>query len=755
MRELGSHLEVLKSSNDQLTLQLNEKESLIEILKSRRKSHADEDEMILRNFQEDQAPKDEFLLKMTDLCCPQGIADDHLRLDQDLIHELAESLPKIVPNILLNKREELLPLLLIAIENHKEVQTRDQLLNLLFNLNKRPDENQRKVILRGFKKIAKVFGHQKVENELLPQLWEQIDHKYAERRLLVAETCAVLLPYIPNELISSLVFSMLQQLALEDKDLLVRQSAISSFGLLILYLKNDSNKVQQVEDNFKMLLKDPSKEVIETVHQTLLHCLAHWYIEHDFDFCKLNSDIIHELIERLDNEDDQLDAESLSCKISTLYLLLPYVFDLLSKNLKEDLKSILSKEWYESWPALEWFKSSWITNMILALSKVPSSHSDQTMDVFIQIFNLVVDSTCPNFVEDHVLPKFNQYLPPPPLEETGQEFSKEELKSYQSCLLPVFVQGILIKQEAPNILADKLQELALSYCTRPELDPWPISKAIELVISHQEDAGHMDAIAELGWSLVVHPSTQVKVMASLTLQRLAMKEIEGDDLVGHKILPGLVTLSSDPDPSVRASALKGLAHVIVTSKKSSMETKEKSAFQLVSFINADHEQSVQVHLSAIQAIGFILSKDACSQKLREDLFLPKILSFVLTLEDDPQEVFKAIIEHIYTPLCLNSPYLEDDENESPPRLSLNSIKILVAPALIKISTCKEMEISANNLIGKLEASHGITLKSTSSSNANAQNATNMMMPTSTSMDEMKQKVGKLFQKPGGQPFWKK
>ena len=137
-----------------------------------------------------------------------------------------------MPNILLNKREELLPLLLLAIQHHPNAETRDKLLNILFNLTKKPDVDQRKVILKGIKKIAKYLGHDKVEAELLPQLWEQIDHKYSERRLLVGETCAVLLPYIPNSLISSLLFSILQQLALEDKDIQVRQSAISRLVFL-------------------------------------------------------------------------------------------------------------------------------------------------------------------------------------------------------------------------------------------------------------------------------------------------------------------------------------------------------------------------------------------------------------------------------------------------------------------------------------------------------------------------------------------
>ena len=90
-----------------------------------------------------------------------------------------------MPNILLNKREELLPLLLLAIQHHPEAQTRDQLLNILFNLMKKPDADQRKVILKGFKKIAKYLGHDKVEAELLPQLWEQIDHKVTRVQTVV------------------------------------------------------------------------------------------------------------------------------------------------------------------------------------------------------------------------------------------------------------------------------------------------------------------------------------------------------------------------------------------------------------------------------------------------------------------------------------------------------------------------------------------------------------------------------------------
>ena len=55
----------------------------------------------------------------------------------------------------------------------------------------------RQMIMNGCVEYAKLSGSTRVESELLPQMWEQITHKYYERRLLVAESCGVLAPYIP------------------------------------------------------------------------------------------------------------------------------------------------------------------------------------------------------------------------------------------------------------------------------------------------------------------------------------------------------------------------------------------------------------------------------------------------------------------------------------------------------------------------------------------------------------------------------
>ena len=145
---------------------------------------------------------------------------------QEIIQLLSIQLPQIIPHVLLARRGTVLPLLLIAIEHHPSIEVRDNLLTILFNLTKKPDEEMRSVIVKGFVEIVARQNARNnatiVEAEILPQLWQQIEHKHLERRILVAETCAWLLPYIPSDIRDSLVFSMLLQLVQQDRENQVR-----------------------------------------------------------------------------------------------------------------------------------------------------------------------------------------------------------------------------------------------------------------------------------------------------------------------------------------------------------------------------------------------------------------------------------------------------------------------------------------------------------------------------------------------------
>lgn len=78
--------------------------------------------------------------------------DDFLNQEctsDNYVHLVSMSLLKIIPNIILNKREEVIPLIISTIHLNPKASERDKLLQQLFNLKKKPSESERTLILAG------------------------------------------------------------------------------------------------------------------------------------------------------------------------------------------------------------------------------------------------------------------------------------------------------------------------------------------------------------------------------------------------------------------------------------------------------------------------------------------------------------------------------------------------------------------------------------------------------------------------------
>ena len=117
---------------------------------------------------------------------------------------------------------------------------------------------------------------------------------------------------------------------------------IFSFSLLVLYLKSDSNKTEQVLELLENLLNENNDLITETVHETLLHSIAQWHIDNDLDFMALNDSRIEDLIKHCQEpfEDNNSILDFLQHKIKTVYILMPFIMQMLQKN-PETLVSIL------------------------------------------------------------------------------------------------------------------------------------------------------------------------------------------------------------------------------------------------------------------------------------------------------------------------------------------------------------------------------------------------------------------------------
>src|SRR5690606_17154625 len=123
-----------------------------------------------------------------------------------------------------------------------------------------------------------------------PQCWAQISDKYEERRVLVAESCGLLAPFVDPHLRPSLILSILQQLQ-QDKSPLVREAMCKNFTILVSYLE-DCDKLSQVFELAKKLLFDQNEKVVSFSQQYLFPIIADWTIIFDVFYKKFLNQIV-------------------------------------------------------------------------------------------------------------------------------------------------------------------------------------------------------------------------------------------------------------------------------------------------------------------------------------------------------------------------------------------------------------------------------------------------------------------------------
>ena len=433
--------------------------------------------------------------------------------DFDVVIELIScSLPEIVPHILLARRGTVLPLILTAIKHHKDAQVRDNLLNLLFNLTKKPDEEMREVIVRGFVEIAQQNRSQ-IEDELLPQLWQQIEHKYLERRILVAQTCMALVPYIPSSIRDSLVFSILQQLVVQDKELQVRQAACNALSVLTLYMESDSKINTTIPKILTEILRD--EEMVEKVCQSLLLSFARCCEKSTLmAFCEevlpqlstlicLLPFVIFAVITDAPFYNETNAPATRTERI--MYLLLPE-FDSLVVNLQECMSS------FEPWPVMIWMDTKLVDPLIDLASKTLASEHDKTLKI-VAIFREITTVFGPSLLTAKLTTRL------PLLKEDACSTNAAS----DSALVPSYFLGAKCGSNVAEV-TEELHQTVLKVCAEPDGKTDGLTVTISQLLAKagvNEESVVRDSLCEMAWSLVVHPSSIVKSFAGTVLNILA------------------------------------------------------------------------------------------------------------------------------------------------------------------------------------------------------------------------------------------
>uniref|UniRef100_A0A8D0BQ48 LisH domain and HEAT repeat-containing protein KIAA1468 n=1 Tax=Salvator merianae TaxID=96440 RepID=A0A8D0BQ48_SALMN len=573
---------------------------------------------------------------------------------------LGRCLPHIVPNVLLAKREELIPLILCTACLHPEPKERDQLLHILFNLIKRPDDEQRQMILTGCVAFARHVGPTRVEAELLPQCWEQINHKYPERRLLVAESCGALAPYLPKEIRSSLVLSMLQQMLMEDKADLVREAVIKSLGIIMGYI-DDPDKYQQGFELLLSALGDPSERVVGATHQVFLPAYAAWTTE----LGNLQSHLIPTLlskIEKLLREGEHgLDEHKLHMYLSALQSLIPSLFALVLQNApftskaklqgevpqievtrfprpvsplqdvatiigsREQLAVLLQLYDYQlehegttGWDTLLWVVNQLLPQLIEIVGKINVA-STACVHEFSRFFWRLCRTFGKIFTNTKVKPQFQEIL----------RLSEENVDAtagngvLTKATVPIYATGVLtcyIQEEDRKLLVGFLEDVM----TMLSLSHAPLDSLKASFVELGTNPAYHELLLTVLWYGVVHTSALVRCTAARMFE-LLVKGVH-ETLVAQRVVPALITLSSDPEISVRISTIPAFGTIMETVTQ--RELLERVKMQLASFLeDPQYQDQHSLHTEIIKTFGRVGPN--AEPRFRDEFVLPHLHKLAL------------------------------------------------------------------------------------------------------------------------------
>jgi len=578
---------------------------------------------------------------------------------ETIIKIIAECLPHIIPGVIFKKRDELIPVFVAVISQHPQESVRLSLLQLLFNLIKKPLDYERKMLVDGFVSLASIVGPDRTEVELLTRCWEEVTNKYSERRQLVADACGGLGAYVRPELRQSLILSVLKQLA-NDKNASVRESVARNLGYVVTLLEG-AEKYNQVQDLAFELLYDENEEVRTITKNVLLVTLADWADSLDLLFSQLFSRLLTEIETIVSssvyqdtggiiNQEDDLRKLDLlfSCFIalipklrSTIMLSAHYsasalqdtnqpgqvldgVYSSLTpaqiKKLEEKFQSFMASKFTPSkgsvedaslWPELDWLANVFLSKLISLILKVDVV-SLGVSEGFINITSSLATAFGPVFTTQVLKKKFEEQWKP------SEKKAKEE-KMKRSRLLPTYLVGVLGSLEDKD-LVQYLKEL-ISMISLEE-NGWSrdhtnvLKDSVRMLCKNSE---RKSQILNLFKDLAVHPANYVRSCVVSLFN--SMITVLNSDEVGKRVVPILITLASDPDKLVRSASIQAFGNVAINMDDTLVVDKIKNQFD--TFLEDDaHATKVEIAKTFSNIIPNV------SQPLRDTYILPKVAAMV-------------------------------------------------------------------------------------------------------------------------------
>ncbi|KAG7187845.1 hypothetical protein KM043_016879 [Ampulex compressa] len=686
-----------------------------------------------------------------------------------LIQILAQTLPRVVPNVILNKREEVIPLILSAVRLHPDPEEREKLLQLLFNLKKRPQEEERQMILAGLVATAKLEDDPIEGEEILTICWEQSQHKYPEKRLLAIECCSTLAPYTSVGIRNSLMLSMLQQMLLDDKDPVVRASVVRSLALLIA-LMDDPSKYFQCEELALTALQDTSSMVVDVACSVLLPILAQWALS----LKRLQTHLLPRIISKVKKQlkpghsqyspnKEHIDEERIVSSIGVLQYLLPhtvvcvadtstvraYIKDDISSDLPSTfltlchsdiinpkvfydgdvdvgvlLNTFFSNTWEnDTWPELEWFTDQLMPGILEMVKSV-----DVLQESILNALLTYIHSLCLGFGRYITQIRIKSIFTPEIAELESQLTTLSmDKKSMSLTIIPTYLimLSTLNGTELSKSLKQFLVALSMSGTSIASL------QIAVVMLCAQEDM--QEHVLSGLWDGVVHQRSSVRCAAA-TLFGSVIAHVS-DRLANARIVPAIVTLASDPEITVRAGAIPSLGRLITECKV--REARDKARLTLETIAREPQGVPPALAVPLVSTLAFIAPN--CPQNYIEDVIATQLTGITASALQQGRKVdlVNVLVEAysvlVYCPLsnqCVSGvllpglKYLETLVNQCLPQQK-ETVRSLLREAESRQDLSKPMERSSS-------MSSGLSLSMAT-------------VNVGQGVEDMRQRMSKIFQ----------
>nr|CDM82936.1 unnamed protein product [Triticum aestivum] len=478
--------------------------------------------------------------------------------------------------------------------------------------------------------LATSVGEMRTETELLPQCWEQINHQYEERRLLVAQSCGELAIYVRPEIRDSLILSIVQQLV-EDSATVVREAATHNLALLLPLFPN-MDKYYKVEELLFQLVRDPSGVVVDVALRELVPAVVGWGGKLDQILRVLLSHILASAqrcpsvsgVEGTIDSHLRVLGEQERWTIEVLLRMLTELLPFIHQKAIETCPSIDPSENYISesslklyatgeteWSAFEWMHTECLPDLIKLACLLPAKE-DSLRTVITKYLLAVSGRYGKDYLEHIMLPVFLiaagdidsgdfTYFPLSIQSKVRGFRPKTSVaeKIAIICVLPLLLSGILGSPSSRQQLEEYLRKLLIQNTKDGSFSMHHTAEIIDAIRFLCIFEEHHGVIFHILWEMVASSDTNLKTSAAALLK--ALVPYVGVKVASTHVLPALITLGSDQNSAVKYASIDALG-AVAQHFKSDMVV-DKIHIQMDAFLeDGSHEATISNLLKDLDAL---------------------------------------------------------------------------------------------------------------------------------------------------------